>query len=154
MRFFLSQSRPFAYLAVFWVALCNTAGRLEAVSAPTKTVLINWHALKKWHVDESRIPSNATVVNRSPSLWDEHPRLIIATVAVVLLQSLLIVGLLVQRSRMKRAEASQRESEERLNLATTSAGAGLWAIDQTKTQIWLTDRARQLFGFAAGESPD
>jgi len=80
------------------------------------------------------------VVDRSPSLWDEHPRLIIATVAVVLLQSLLIVGLLVQRSRMKRAEASQRESEERLNLATTSAGAGLWAIDQTKTQIWLTDR--------------
>ena len=51
-------------------------------------------------------------------------------------------------------EAFLRESEERLNLATTSAGAGLWAIDQTKKQIWLTGRARQLFGFAAGESPD
>jgi PAS domain S-box-containing protein len=127
---------------------------LSPPDAATNPLLVNWQALKKWHVDESRIPSNATVVDRSPSLWDEHPRLIIATVAVLILQSLLIVGLLVQRSRMKRAEASRRESEERLNLATTSAGAGLWAIDQTKTQIWLTDRARQLFGFAAGESPD
>jgi hypothetical protein len=46
------------------------------------------------------------VVYRSPSLWDEHPRLIVATAATLLMQSLLIVGLLVQRSRMKQAETA------------------------------------------------
>src|SRR5262249_52098737 len=50
--------------------------------------------------------------------------------------------------RRRQAEGFLRESEERLNLATTSAGAGLWAIDQTGKRIWLTDRARQLFGLS------
>ena len=41
---------------------------------------------------------------RDPSLWEQHPRLILATVAVVAVQLVLIVGSIVQRSRRKRAE--------------------------------------------------
>jgi len=78
-----------------------------ALSPPDPTLnplLVNWRALKKWHVSESRIPAEATVRYREPSLWEQHPRLILATGAVVVLQSMLIAGLIVQRSRRKRAE--------------------------------------------------
>src|SRR5258708_38853416 len=42
MAFLLSRSRLLAYFALFWVAWCNAevGGRLEAVSALKKTVLV------------------------------------------------------------------------------------------------------------------
>ena len=88
------------------LALRVLAGeKLPLISAPdiaTYPLLINWQALKKWHVSERRIPAEATVRYRDRGLWEEHPRLILATAAVVGLQSLLIVGLILQRSRLKR----------------------------------------------------
>jgi PAS domain S-box-containing protein len=114
----------------------------------TNRLLINWRSLKKWHVSESRIPGEATVRYRDPSLWEQHPRLILATAAVVGLQSLLIVGLILQRSRRKRAEESLRDSEERMSLAAEAANLGMWVWDVVKDEIWMTDKGRALFGIA------
>jgi PAS domain S-box-containing protein len=127
--------------------------KLPLLSAPdlaTNPLLINWPALKKWHVSESRIPGEAAVLYREPSLWEQHPRLILATAAVVGLQSLLILGLIVQRSRRKRAEESLRDSEERMSLAAEAANLGMWVWDVVKDEVWMTDKGRALFGL----SPD
>ncbi|MCK5714119.1 MAG: GAF domain-containing protein, partial [Hyphomicrobiaceae bacterium] len=45
----------------------------------------------------------------------------------------------------KRSERALRQSEARLSLAAESAGAGLWSLNLTTKQFWLTDKARQLF---------
>ena len=128
------------------------AGERPPVLSPpdpaTNPLLINWRALKKWHVSESRIPAEATVRYRDPSLWEQHPRLILATAAVIGLQSLLIVGLIVQRSRLKRAEGSLRESEERMSLAAEAANLGMWVWDVVRDKIWMSDKGRALFGLA------
>jgi len=44
-----------------------------------------------------------------------------------------------------------RESEERLNLAAESAGAGLWNWDFKTNLIWVTERTRKLYGFSPAE---
>ena len=44
-----------------------------------------------------------------------------------------------------------RESEARLALAADAAGVGLWSLDLATKRYWLTDKARQLFDFAADE---
>jgi len=51
----------------------------------------------------------------------------------------------------KRSEESMRESEERLNLAADSAGAGLWSLNLATGCFWITTRTRELFGFSADE---
>jgi PAS domain S-box-containing protein len=125
--------------------------KLPVLSPPdpaTNPLFINWRALKKWHVSESRIPKEATVLYRDPSLWEQHPRLILATAAVVGLQSLLIVGLILQRSRRKRAEEALRESEQQMSLAASAAELSMWKWDILRDQIWMTDKGRALFGFA------
>jgi PAS domain S-box-containing protein len=112
----------------------------------TNPLLINWRALRKWHVSESRLPAHAQVRYRDPSLWEQHPRLILATAAVVGLQSLLIAGLVLQRARWRRAEESLRESEERMNLAAEAANVGIWVWDVVTDKIWMTDNGRALLG--------
>jgi PAS domain S-box-containing protein len=51
----------------------------------------------------------------------------------------------------KRAEQELRESGERLHMAVDAAGAGAWRMDLDTRQVWVSDRERELFGFAAGE---
>ena len=89
-------------------------------------LLINWQALKKWHVSESRIPREATVLYRKPSLWDAHPRLIIAGVAIPFLELFLIAGLIIQRSRWRRAKEALRESEARFRMMADTAPVMVW----------------------------
>jgi signal transduction histidine kinase/ABC-type uncharacterized transport system substrate-binding protein len=137
------------------LALRVLAGeRLPLLSAPdpaTYPQLINWQALKKWHVSEGRIPPEATVLYREPSLWEQHPRLILATGATFVLQSLLIVGLLIQRFRRKRAEEALRESEQRMGLAASAGELAMWTWDILRDQIWTTDKGSVLFGFAKSD---
>jgi two-component system sensor kinase FixL len=48
----------------------------------------------------------------------------------------------------KRSEGVLRESEARLNLATTAAGAGLWIIELDTRKVWVSAKTRDLFHFA------
>jgi PAS domain S-box-containing protein len=137
------------------LALRVLAGeRLPLLSAPdpaTYPLLINWHALEKWHVSQSRVPKEATVLYRAPSLWEQHRRLILATVGVVDLELVLIVGLIIQGSRRKGAERSLRNSEDRMNLAAEAANLAMWEWDVAKDEIWMTDKGRALFGIGSSE---
>lgn len=52
----------------------------------------------------------------------------------------------------KRADQMLRESEERVQLATDSAGVGLWRLDAGSGRVWASDRLREMFGFTADEA--
>ncbi|MBV9488929.1 MAG: PAS domain-containing protein [Verrucomicrobia bacterium] len=134
------------------------AGERPPVLSPpdpaANPVLINWRALKKWRLSEGRIPAEAAVRYRAPSLWQLHPRLILATAAALCLQSLLILRLIVQGARRKRAERSLRDSEERMTLAAEAANLGLWMWDIPHDDVWATEKCRSLFGFEPGERLD
>ena len=51
----------------------------------------------------------------------------------------------------RHSEESLRESEARLNLAATSAEAGLWILEIASGHIWATEKARELYGLAPGQ---
>ena len=127
---------------------------LSSPDPTTNPLLINWRALKKWHVSESRIPEEATVRYRDPGLWEQHPRLILATAAVVGVQSLLIVGLILQRSKLRRVQGSLRDSEERMSLAAEAANLGMWVWDLVRGEVWMTDKGSALFGLAPDKLMD
>ena len=46
----------------------------------------------------------------------------------------------------KLSDRALRESEERLSLASDSAGAGVWALDLATGRFWTTPKALELFG--------
>ena len=62
---------------------------------------------------QRRIPAGTQILFREPSIWEEYRAYILGAIALMLLQSALIGGLLVQRMRRRRIEASLRESERR-----------------------------------------
>jgi len=51
----------------------------------------------------------------------------------------------------KRADEALCESEERLSLATSAAGAGLWVMELDTGHVWVTTKTREMFHFAPHE---
>ena len=114
----------------------------------------DWRELKKWKIPVSAIPPGAALLYREPSVWEQHHGVILAAIAIIISEGVLIAGLLVNIRKRRKAEQSLNESEMRLKLAADSAGAGLWSLDLTTGRIWATDRAIELYGLVPGELID
>jgi signal transduction histidine kinase len=65
---------------------------------------LDWRAMQRWGIDASRLPGGADVQFRPASAWEQFRWYILTTVSVTALQALLIVGLLVQRAKRRKAE--------------------------------------------------
>ncbi len=93
------------------------AGSRAADLAPMRSlnmVGFDWHELRRFGVDEARLPVGAVVVNREPSLWETYKRTVIVIGAVLAGQFLLIGGLFVQGRRRRRAELALSSLSGRL----------------------------------------
>jgi C4-dicarboxylate-specific signal transduction histidine kinase len=78
-----------------------------------KTSLIarfDWHQLRRWGITESSLPANSVVQFREVSAWERYRSAIVATLGVLLLQSGLIVTLMFERRRRRRAEIESRRN--------------------------------------------
>jgi len=86
--------------------LCGTKPETLPIEMATKgTLMVDWRAMKRWHIKESRVPADCVVRYRPVSLWEEHRNLILISLAVFLAQGITIAGLLIQRKERRRAEA-------------------------------------------------
>jgi signal transduction histidine kinase len=74
---------------------------------------VDWRQLQRWGLNEARLPPGTAVMFREPGVWERYQRYIVGTLALVVLQTALIAGLLVQRRRRQRVEDALRVSSER-----------------------------------------
>ncbi len=85
------------------------------VSSPNLNVReVDWRQLRRWGISESRVPRDTRVLFKEPSVWDRYKVYILGAGTVLLAQTFLIAGLLVQRRRRRQAEELVRGSQEAL----------------------------------------
>jgi two-component system, LuxR family, sensor kinase FixL len=89
-----------------------------------------------------------------PGLWETHRLFILLVLVAMIIQAVFIVGLVVERFLRRKAEASLRQSEERLSLAAEAANLGVWIWDVDRNEVWTTDKGRTLLGFTPDERVD
>jgi PAS domain S-box-containing protein len=114
-------------------------------------LIVDWRALSHWGLSESRVPSEAIVRFKPPTLWEAHGSGILGIVLVCAAQSIMIAVLFAQRTRRRRVDDSLRESEERMSLAAESVNLGVWEWDVVRDEFWMTAQSRDLLGLEADE---
>ena len=119
--------------------------------SPLSVANVDWRTLRRWGINESRLPPGSVVRFRSPSVWEQYKWYIIAALGIIAVQAGLIVGLLLHRARRRRAEAELRESQEFMDLSTSAGELGLWARNLERGDLWANPRLRSLVGFGAND---
>jgi signal transduction histidine kinase/ABC-type uncharacterized transport system substrate-binding protein len=101
------------------LALRALAGeRPPPTDAGTTVTTVDARQVERWGIDPRRLPATSLMRFQEPSLWD-YRWYLAGGVAIVLLQSALIGGLLVQRAQRRRA---QLRLAERLRFETLLSG--------------------------------
>ena len=85
---------------------------LPLVASGNPETVFDARQLERWEVSERQLPSGSVVRFRNPSLWDEHRVQILGVLALIALQTLLIIALLL-RIRERRVERALHETEDR-----------------------------------------
>jgi signal transduction histidine kinase len=81
------------------------------LSSPDLTLSeVDWRQLRRWGINETRVPAGTVVRFQGPSLWRDYRREVLTVVAGLVIQSLLIAGLLFQRRARRRAEVDSRRN--------------------------------------------
>jgi signal transduction histidine kinase len=89
----------------------------ESIPIATLSLTVNmvdWRQLRRWRIDPARIPAGTLVRFREPTMWDRYKIHILAAVTLLVSQTVLITGLLIQRTRRRRAEEKVRRTQEAL----------------------------------------
>jgi signal transduction histidine kinase len=95
------------------------------VQAPAEPGCIaDWHQLRRWGIDESRLPAGCEVRFREVTAWDRYRWQILVALAVILAQAALISALLLQRHRRRSAEIALQRNRGELFHATRLATMG------------------------------
>jgi diguanylate cyclase (GGDEF)-like protein len=78
----------------------------SVVTANAEEYAFDWRALVRWGIDEGRLPPGSRVDYKEPNLWEAHRDLVLGGVALVVAETFLLIGLVINRLRRKRAEAA------------------------------------------------
>ena len=86
---------------------------IPPIAERTAALMFDWRELKRWGIDEKRLPPGSTVLYREPDFWADHKWEAAGVAGVLLGQGLLIGALLIERRSRRRAQNDLVEAELR-----------------------------------------
>ncbi len=92
----------------------EAADSIPVTSANLNAIQVDWRQLRRWGISEARLPLGTLVRFRESSAWERYRVYILGVVALLVAQSVLIAGLLVQRARKRIVETQLRGREAEL----------------------------------------
>lgn len=114
-------------------------GDIPVAKAPNRFVF-DWRALKRWGLDEHKLPPGSTVLYRQPTPWELYRWYFISGISLLILEALLISGLVTQRIRRRKTEQDLAMSNQRLRLALEVSKSVGWDWNQVTGQNrWFGD---------------
>jgi PAS domain S-box-containing protein len=115
------------------------------VAHPSGTqTLADWSLLHHWNIPMSALPEDTRFSNREPTLWERGRKYFIPAVVLIVAQAILILALLWQRARKRKAEAVVRESEARFRVMADTTPSLIWMCD-TSGKIMYSNESRLAF---------
>ncbi len=144
---FEAEGRQTGHLAVL---LLNKHLVGQRMVAPTSTI-VDWRQLQRWGLNEANLPPGTVVRFRPPSLWEEHKWPVMGAAVALAVQALLIVALIVQARRRRRAQAALELQQQelahlgRVSLLGELSGAIAHEISNPLTAILSNAQAAKLF---------
>lgn len=100
-----------------------------SITLPSQTpavMQIDWRQARRWGIEEELLPPDTIVHFKQPTFWETYRNSALIALAVILLQTGLILALLYERRLQRRTAAELEASEQRALLAARTARLSDW----------------------------
>lgn len=123
--------------------------KISGGGASNNPYMFDWRELRRWGISEASLPAGSIVRHHEPGFWDLYRWHILGVISLCVVEALLIIGLLVQRSSRNRSEMALRESEGRFRLMADTSPMMVWMSGPDKrctyfNKTWLDFSGRPL----------
>jgi PAS domain S-box-containing protein len=108
--------------------------------------MFDWRAMQRFALKESNLPPGSIVFYREPTVWEAYRPYILGGIFLILLETLLILGLLWQRTRRRKAETELAATHDRLRLAVEASKSTGWDWDLKSGRIRRFGDLQSVFG--------
>ena len=125
------------------------ADAIPVTTGDFQRYVFDWRQLRRWKIDFDKLPPGSSVLYWQYSVWEQHGPKIIGLLALLLIETLLIVLLVHYSARRKRAEEALRAKEEELLEAERVAELTSWHWNPETDEVRLSE---PFYGFT-GISP-
>jgi PAS domain S-box-containing protein len=106
--------------------------------------LFDWRQLQRWHIRERDLPAGSVVRNKQITFWDLYKWHLTSVSALLVFQGLLILSLLIQLKKRRRAELMLKKSHDNLEFSVEQRTANLIQINaQLQKEIKERKQAEQ-----------
>jgi signal transduction histidine kinase len=99
-------------------------GEIKTPPVQFASPVFDWREMQRWGISESRLPAGSEILFRPPTAWEQYRWQVLSIVAVILTQTLLIMGLLYEHQRRRRAEVQSMQRMTELAHLNRVATAG------------------------------
>jgi len=86
----------------------ESPGKIKTQPQTPGSPSFDWRELRRWNIDENRLPPDSVLLFREPTLWQRYKWYVVASVAVCIAQLLLIFALFTNLAKRRRAEEVAR----------------------------------------------
>jgi hypothetical protein len=124
----------------------------RGISTPTQlpgAPVFDWRELRRWRIDEARLPLGSVVEFREQSVWQRYRRPIVAAAAFAGVQTLVVIALVVNMVHLRRTDRSP-SADATARVAPSTAGDvhaptdGRDVTEVTQDQTALSSLSRRL----------
>jgi len=122
----------------------ETPENIGVQETSANTYMFDWRQLRRWGISEASLPPASVVRDKELSFWDLYKWPIIGVISLCVVEAVLIVGLLVQRS-------SRRRAEKRLRQVFEAAPNGVVMVGQDGRIALANAQMEKLFGYPKDE---
>ncbi len=123
-----------------------------------KTPMFDWRQLQRWDIREDLLPPGSVIQFRELTVWQQYKWRIVGTIAVVVLQTVLICALLILRKRAQRratalveAQRVLQESEERFRRVFEEGPLGLALVGKDYRFLKVNGSLCEMVGYPESE---
>jgi PAS domain S-box-containing protein len=109
--------------------------------------IFDWRELRRWRISEDDLPDGSIVRFREPSIWNQHKRLVVSALTLIIVQTGLLGWLLFEHRRRRLAEKASRN----LAAIVESSGDAIVCISLDGEILSWNSGAESMYGYTAAE---